>query len=109
MKQDFSNFKIKLQSYLFKPLFLSGNQSGKASTHWHIQRLTAILLFPTILSLNPSLILLLIAVLPLHIQAGISEILDDYVHNEVTRMVSILLARLFILKIIKYTFILFLV
>ena len=73
----------------------------EASLVWHLQRLTACLALPGILLMHP--ILLALASLPLcvHIWIGIGEILEDYVHGEGPKAVSLFCLRCVMLKVAK--------
>lgn len=75
--------------------------------HWFLQRITAILLISSIFLIGQSAFILWNILLFWHIYIGIEEIVMDYVHNEVIRTSILVLLRILLLLIIKYTFILF--
>ena len=76
-------------------------------THWLVQRTTALLLIPTILLANVSTLIWITILLFWHFHIGITEILADYVHHEVTRNVLLMLLRLLVIIVMKYAFVLF--
>lgn len=81
------------------------------STHWLIQRTTALLLL-LILIFSPSLpqvLFLVTIVLFWHLYLGLEEILSDYVHHEVTRELSLLLLKIFSIILAKYALVFFLI
>ncbi len=81
------------------------------STHWLIQRATAVFILLT-LFIAPSLdqaLLCLNLLIFLHLFLGLEEIFSDYVHHEITRNLILMLLRIFILIIAKYAFVFFLI
>jgi len=58
---------------------MAGSKNG--STHWYIQRLTAIIILPSFLWLDSTLFGVLYCVLVCHIVVGFETILEDYIHH----------------------------
>ena len=77
-------------------------------THWLLQRSTAIVLIPTLLSATLSSMIFLNIAMFWHAHIGISEILADYVHNSVTRVFVGTLLQVVIFIAMKDFFILLL-
>lgn len=72
--------------------------------HWFLQRITAVLLISSFFLIG---FILCNILLFWHMHIGIEEILIDYVHNEIIRTSILVLLRILLLLIIKYTFVLF--
>lgn len=96
--------RVKTKSFKYEVYF---SMFRETLTHWLVQRATAFLLIPTILLANASTLIWLTILLFWHFHIGITEILADYVHHEVTRNLLLVLLRIFILIVMKYAFVLF--
>ena len=70
-------------------------------TGWIIQRGTAILILLCLLFGNISFLAATIILISLHLYIGVTEILTDYIHNEVTRVLLNSLFGILLLIILK--------
>ena len=77
-----------------------------ADASWVIQRGTAILIVPCVLFGNISILTILFILASFHFYIGITEILTDYIHNEVTRTLLNVLFSVLILFVLKESFLL---
>ena len=78
------------------------------STIKHIQLITALYQFLCLILLFPFLFLPLLLSIPLHIQLGFDEVVEDYVHDKWSRSFCQLFINIIILITLKQSILLFL-
>ena len=78
----------------------------KGFPHWRDQRVTAILLLPLFILFEVylAILLLMIIVFGYHMYLGISNILEDYVHNQITKNFCLVILRVLTTIICKDLF-----
>jgi complement component 1 Q subcomponent-binding protein, mitochondrial len=78
----------------------------KGFPHWRDQRVTAILLLPLFILFEVylAILLLMIIVFGYHMYLGISNILEDYVHNQITKNFCLVILRVLTIIICKDLF-----
>jgi succinate dehydrogenase hydrophobic anchor subunit len=72
---------------------------------WVIQRATAILIIPCVLLANIPILTILVILASFHLYIGVTEILTDYIHHEVTRLLLNILFSVLVLVFLKESFI----
>ena len=75
----------------------------KGFPHWRDQRITAVLLLPLFILFDvySALLVILVVALSYHMYLGISNILEDYVHNQVTKKFCLVLLRVLAIILLK--------
>jgi succinate dehydrogenase hydrophobic anchor subunit len=72
-----------------------------AHASWLIQRGTAILIAPCVFLGNISVLSILVILASFHLYIGVTEILTDYIHHEVTRLLFNILFSFLVLIFLK--------
>ena len=73
----------------------------EASLVWQVQRVSACLAFPGIVTLYPTILALACLPLCVHVWIGIGEVIEDYVHGAGLQAFSLLCTRCVVLKAAK--------
>jgi succinate dehydrogenase hydrophobic anchor subunit len=99
--------RIIKHSNLCKSLLSSINIHNIQSKNKHLHLITAIYQSICLISLSPLLFFPLLLFLPFHIQIGLDEVIEDYIHNKWARSFCYLCIRIIILLVIKQSIIVF--
>jgi succinate dehydrogenase hydrophobic anchor subunit len=95
------NHISSFKSYFFRFSYLP-------STIKHVQLISAFYQFLCLIYLSPLLFLPLLLSIPLHIQLGFDEVIEDYVHDKWSRSFCQLFINIIILITLKQSILLFL-